>query len=72
MQSADAVRYVKRELAKGLSPQKVADGLVTLAVKRYTADNVAAVVIDLVGSKARQGKGGPAKAPGAKNSGWGL
>lgn len=37
----------RRELLKGTSPQAMADKLTEFSLKRYTADNVAAVVIDL-------------------------
>ena len=47
MSSNDAVRFVSRQFKKGLSAARVAENLVDLAVKRYTTDNVAAVVIHL-------------------------
>lgn len=43
----DAVAIARRELLKGTSPQEMADKLTQFSLKRYTADNVAAVVIDL-------------------------
>lgn len=47
MSSEDAVRFVARQFKKALSTQKITENLVDLAIKRYTTDNVAAVVIDL-------------------------
>ncbi len=45
----------RRELLKGTSPQDMADKLTQFSLKRYTADNVAAVVVDLgIGAKAKQ------------------
>ena len=43
----DAVALTRRELLKGTTPQQMADKLTEFSLKRYTADNVAAVVIDL-------------------------
>jgi len=47
MSSGDAVRFVSKQLKKGVHVSKVAENLVDLAIKRYTNDNVAAIVIDL-------------------------
>jgi len=56
MSSEDAVRFVSQQFKKGRSAEAITGNLVDLAIKRYTTDNVAAVVIDL-----RQGsvKNGP-------------
>lgn len=47
MSSADAVRFVSRQFKKGASTQDVTNALVDLAIKRYSTDNVAAIVIHL-------------------------
>ncbi|CAD7697979.1 unnamed protein product [Ostreobium quekettii] len=62
MPSADAIRYTRKQIDKGESSQAIAEGLVELAIKRYTTDNVAAVVIDLVGATARKERAAGAKA----------
>eukprot|EP00803_Ostreobium_quekettii_P009136 evm.model.scf_558EXC.8 EVM.evm.TU.scf_558EXC.8 scf_558EXC:59871-62527(+) len=72
MPSADAVRYASREIEKGKSSQQVADGLVDLALKRYTSDNVAAVVIDLVGAAARRKRRATGQAAKKKAGVWGF
>lgn len=48
---ADAVRWARKEFKAKSTPQGVADTLVTMALKRYTQDNVAVVVIDLKGAE---------------------
>lgn len=47
MSSQEAVRFVSRQLKKGVGVETVAENLVDLAIKRYTTDNVAAIVIGL-------------------------
>lgn len=47
MSSAEAVRFVRRQLKKRLTIQKITEELVDLANKRYTTDNVAVILIDL-------------------------
>lgn len=57
--SEDAVALTRRELLKGTTPQEMADKLTAFSLKRYTADNVAAVVVDLgICAKAKEGKKG--------------
>ena len=41
----DALNYARASLKGGSSAQAVADGLVDRALKRYTADNVAVIVV---------------------------
>jgi hypothetical protein len=41
----DALVYARNALMAGKSSQDVADGLVDRALKRYTADNVAVIVV---------------------------
>jgi len=43
--SSIAVQQARNAFKKGSTPQEVADRLTQLAVKRYTADNVAVVVV---------------------------
>ena len=43
--SSIAVQQARNAFKKGSSPQEVADRLAELAVKRYTADNVAVIVV---------------------------
>lgn len=47
MQPQDAVNYARKQFRAGKSAQAVAEAVTSIAVKRYTADNVAAVVVDL-------------------------
>lgn len=47
MSSVEAVRFVRRQLKKKLTIQRISEELVDLANKRYTADNVAVILIDL-------------------------
>lgn len=70
--SSDAVHYIQHQLARGQSCHKAADGLMNLALKRYTEDNVAAVVVDLVGSKRRRRRTSAAKAARRAAGGWGF
>jgi serine/threonine protein phosphatase PrpC len=41
----DALVYARNAFRAGKSAQNVADGLVDRALKRYTADNVAVIVV---------------------------
>jgi serine/threonine protein phosphatase PrpC len=52
MGSAQAAAAVRAELARGRGAQAAADRLADLALKRYTADNVGVVVVDLLGAAA--------------------
>lgn len=47
MSSSDAIRLAKAKYRKGCSSQEIADYLCEIALKRYTSDNVACVVINL-------------------------
>lgn len=47
MPISEATRWARKEFKAGRSPQQVADSLTAIAMKRYTSDNVAVVVIDL-------------------------
>jgi serine/threonine protein phosphatase PrpC len=47
--SRDAISYARKLFREGADPQKVADKLAHMALKRYTADNVAVIVVDLGG-----------------------
>jgi hypothetical protein len=63
----DALAYARKALQAGQSAQHVADGLVDRALKRYTADNVAIIVLKFPWSLqqgSRSGMGG-AKSNGA-------
>lgn len=42
----------RSQFKQGKSAQAVADGLVEIAIKRYTTDNVAVIVADLKGKEA--------------------
>lgn len=67
--SEEAISMTRREMMKGTSAQEAADKLVAWALKRYTADNVAVVVVDLgIGAKAAA----KAAKDGGKKSGGGL
>lgn len=47
LNSATAVRLVRRQFKRGFNAQEISDYLCDLAIRRYTTDNVACVVIDL-------------------------
>ena len=67
MPSSVAVQQARNAFKKGSSAQEVADRLAQLAIRRYTTDNVAVVVVDLgtlgakhaaqASSRAQKGKG---------------
>ena len=67
--SQDAVNFVRTELRKGRGLQETAERMAGVALKRYTADNVAVVLIDLKGEAGWQVAGGGPKT-GKKL--WGL
>lgn len=48
--SEEAVKFARSDLMKGKSPQEAAERLTMVALRRYTADNVAVVVIDMLGA----------------------
>ena len=52
--SSIAVQQARNAFKKGSTPQEVADRLAELAVKRYTADNVAVIVV-LLGLSGQHG-----------------
>ena len=62
--SRDAVRVARAALRKGKGPAGAASALVDAALARRTADNVAVVVVDLVGGGSaggsEAGRGGDA------------
>lgn len=49
MPTVEVIRWARREFKAKSTAQEVAESLVGLALKRYTQDNVAVVVIDLKG-----------------------
>lgn len=51
MSSQEAVKVARSDFLRGRHPQEVAQRLASFALKRYTADNVAVVVIDLSGEE---------------------
>ncbi len=56
MTSKDAVEFARKDLQKGRSLQSVADKLANIALRRYSEDNIAIVIIDLGGGKEGWGK----------------
>lgn len=66
--SEEAVSLARKQMLKGADASTVADKLVNWAIKRYTADNVSVVVVDLgLGAKvrAKQQAGGKSKGGGS-------
>ncbi len=63
--SSEAVAFARKGLHRGQEPQAVAESLAKLAVKRYSSDNVAVVVVDLKGA---EGWGGATGTSGAQRS----
>ena len=63
MSSKDAVDFARKDLQKGRSLQSVANKLANIALRRYSEDNIAVVVIDLGGGKEGWGK---------QKSGWSI
>jgi serine/threonine protein phosphatase PrpC len=51
MSSKEVVKVARSDFLQGRHPQEVAQRLASFALKRYTADNVAVVVIDLSGQE---------------------
>eukprot|EP01025_Chloroclados_australasicus_P010621 TRINITY_DN1438_c1_g1_i17.p1 TRINITY_DN1438_c1_g1~~TRINITY_DN1438_c1_g1_i17.p1 ORF type:complete len:412 (+),score=57.97 TRINITY_DN1438_c1_g1_i17:2494-3729(+) len=51
MDSLEVTRYVRQNFTRRRDPQWIAEGLANLALKRYTADNVGVVVIDVWGDE---------------------
>ena len=64
MPPADAVAYARKQFRNGKNAQAVAEAMTAIAVKRYTADNVACVVVDL-----RRGGGGSGGSGGSSSNG---
>ena len=65
MPSSVAVQQARNAFKKGFSAQQVADRLAELAIKRYTTDNVAVVVVNLgILSKPSASMGGGEKSRG--------
>lgn len=71
MPPADAVAYARKQFKNGRDAQGVAEAMTAIALKRYTADNVAVIVVDLRRDK-KGGGGGTGKAGGGKGGGGGL
>ena len=63
MSSKDAVEIAHKDLQKGRSLQAVVDKLANIALRRYSSDNIAVVIIDLGGGREGWGK---------KKSGWSI
>jgi len=61
--SKDAVDIARKDLQKGRPLKAVAEKLANIALRRYSQDNIAVILIDLGGGKEGWGK---------KKSGWGL
>ena len=61
MSSKDVVDTARSDLQKGRSVQAVADKLANIALRRFSEDNIAVVVVDL---------GGGQQGWGHKKSGW--
>lgn len=56
MQPREAIVWARKEFKAKSSAKKVAEGLCGLALKRYSTDNVAVVVVDLLGPEHWAGK----------------
>ena len=63
MPSSLAVQQARNAFKKGFNAQQVAERLAELAIKRYTTDNVAVVVVDL-GTFEKANNGGSSKGQG--------
>jgi protein phosphatase 1A len=61
MSSQEATTLARNNLRRGASPQATAEKLTSLAMKRFTADNVAVVVVDLKGEEWWGTQGGAKK-----------
>lgn len=66
MPVADVLRFARQQFKAGRSAEQVAYALTDIALKRYTTDNVAVVVVDM------KGEGWTAKPKKAGGSGGGL
>eukprot|EP01023_Acetabularia_acetabulum_P000089 TRINITY_DN10041_c0_g1_i3.p1 TRINITY_DN10041_c0_g1~~TRINITY_DN10041_c0_g1_i3.p1 ORF type:complete len:427 (-),score=69.65 TRINITY_DN10041_c0_g1_i3:604-1884(-) len=51
MDSLEVTRYVRQHFTRRRDPQWIAEGLANLAIKRYTSDNVAVVIVDMWGGE---------------------
>ncbi|KAK9823944.1 hypothetical protein WJX72_006570 [[Myrmecia] bisecta] len=77
MESREAVSLARAEFKRGRDAQFVAEQLAGLALKRYTADNVAVAVVDLGGGKDgwgdnRKRGGGKGKPAGSRKGLFGM
>jgi uncharacterized membrane protein YgcG len=63
----DAVTYARKQFRAGKDAQQVAEAMTSIALKRYTADNVGVVVVDL----RRDGGGGSNSSNGSNGSNGG-
>ena len=63
MSSKDAVDFARKDLRKGRSLKSIADKLANIALRRYSEDNIAVIIIDLGGGKEGWGK---------QKSKWGI
>ena len=61
LSSREVVSLVRSDLKKGRHPEEIAQKIASLAIKRYTADNTAVVVIDLLGEEGWAASGGAKK-----------
>jgi len=73
MKPQDAIAYARKQFKSGKDAQQVAEAMTSIAVKRYTADNVAVVVVDLRKDKGPAGGGGTgSSSKGGGGKGGGL
>lgn len=56
MSSKDAVDFARKDLQKGRSLKSIADKLANIALRRYSEDNIAVVIVDLGGGREGWGK----------------
>lgn len=54
--SEEAVDFVRKDLQKGRTLQSAADKLANIALRRYSEDNIAIILVDLGGGKDGWGK----------------
>jgi serine/threonine protein phosphatase PrpC len=64
MPPADAVSYARKQFRNGKDAQQVAEAMTSIALKRYTADNCAVIVVDLRRDKKAAGAAGGGKGGG--------
>jgi hypothetical protein len=69
MPAADAVQYARKQFRNGKDAQQVAEAMTSIALKRYTADNVAVIVVDLRRDKKPAAGSGGGKAGGGGGGG---